>query len=270
MLTFRDFLAALRRLEIERSFPVIVHSSLSAFGHVQGGAETLLGALMGSFQTIVMPTFTYKTMIIPELGPENNACRYGSGMVSNQLAEIYRPNLPADRLMGIVPETLRRRTNAQRSNHPVLSFSGLNASEALSAQSLDEPLAPLHALRLAGGWVLLMGVNHTVNTSIHYAERLAGRKQFVRWSLISDGVVEFEGFPGCSDGFEAIAPHLKEITRQVVIGPAQIIAVPLEGLVKVVGSRLAADPLALLCANPDCERCNAVRSDQILKNEQLN
>ena len=63
MLTFRDFSTALRKLEIDRSSPVIVHSSLSAFGELHGGAETVLGALLMAFNTLVMPTFTYKTKI---------------------------------------------------------------------------------------------------------------------------------------------------------------------------------------------------------------
>ncbi len=69
MLTFRDFITGFRRLEIDRSRPVIVHTSLSAFGEVHGGAQTVLGALSSSFDTFLMPAFTYKSMITPEVGP---------------------------------------------------------------------------------------------------------------------------------------------------------------------------------------------------------
>jgi aminoglycoside 3-N-acetyltransferase len=39
--------------------PVIVHASLSAFGQIQGGAETLISALLAIFDSVVMPAFTY-------------------------------------------------------------------------------------------------------------------------------------------------------------------------------------------------------------------
>ena len=45
MLTFRDLLTALRKLDLDRARPVIAHGSLSSFGQVNGGADTILGAL---------------------------------------------------------------------------------------------------------------------------------------------------------------------------------------------------------------------------------
>jgi aminoglycoside 3-N-acetyltransferase len=265
MVTFREFFTALRQLEIDRAAPVIVHTSLSAFGKVHGGADTVLGALMGAFNTVLMPTFTYKTMVIPEVGPPENALRYGSGVAVNRMSEFFSPDMPADKLMGIVPETLRRRPGVLRSGHPILSFAGVNANAALNAQTLDEPLAPIHALALDNGWVLMMGVNHTANTSIHYAERMVGRKQFTRWALTPAGVIECPGFPGCSDGFQALAPHVAEIARSVLVGQALVTAVPIQGLVEVVGKLINADPLVLLCGRAECERCNAVRASVVVK-----
>ena len=66
----------------------------------------------------------------------------------------------------------------------------------MAVQTLAEPLAPIGALAQRGGWVLLLGVNQTVNTSLHYAERLAGRPQFTRWALTYEGVRECPQFPG--------------------------------------------------------------------------
>lgn len=259
MLTFRDFSNALRKLRIDSSQPVMAHASLSAFGEVQGGADTLLGAVLMNFRTVMMPVFTYKTMITPEVGPENNGIRYGSGRDTNLLAEIYHPDMPADRLMGCIPERLRQHPNAQRSSHPILSFAGVNAAQALASQTLQEPFNPIGVLVEAQGWVLLLGVNHTVNTSIHYAEKLAGRKRFVRWALTGQGVVACEGWPGCSLGFQAIAPRLEGATRCEDLGRSQIWAVPLTHLMEVVCGVLADDPLALLCHQMDCGRCQAVR-----------
>jgi aminoglycoside 3-N-acetyltransferase len=261
MTNYREFVTALRKLEIERSRPVIAHVSMSSFGAVRGGADTLLGALSSIFHSLVMPTFTYKAMLTPEDGPANNAMVYGSGKDANRMAEFFTPEMPADRLMGAVAETLRRHPQASRSSHPILSFAGMNAEDAIRSQTLGEPLDPIRELMEAQGWVLLLGVNHSVNTSIHYAERLAGRKQFVRWALTAKGVQECPGFPGCSNGFQALEPHVEEITQRVSVGPAIIQALPLAQMVEIARALIVANPLALLCDRSDCERCQAVQDD---------
>lgn len=259
MLTFRDLYTALHKLDLDRARPVIAHGSLSSFGEVNGGADTVLGALLSVSNSVIMPTFTYKTMLIPEVGPENNAMQYGSGKDLNRMVEFFTLDMPVDPLMGAIPEALRHHPKAKRSMHPILSFGGINADQALEQQTLNEPLAPIHALREKEGWVILYGVDHTVNTSIHIAERLAKRKQFVRWALMPDGVIECPGFPGCSNGFNAITPSLDQGTRHVQVGLSLVQAIPLSLLVETVLAMIQRNPLALLCEYPDCESCIAVR-----------
>jgi aminoglycoside 3-N-acetyltransferase len=254
----QELLVGFRSLELGDK-PVIVHASLSNFGHIHGGAGTLVGALLAAFPSVVMPAFTYKTMIVPPCGPQDNAVRYGSGRDANRMAEFFEARMPADPLMGEAAETLRKHPNARRSTHPILSFAGVNARAALAAQSLADPFAPIALLEKQEGWMLLLGVDHTVNTSIHYAEKLAGRKQFVRWALTPQGVRECPGFPGCSAGFQSIAPGVERVTRRVQIGDALAQAVPLKMLFKAVIARIKNDPLALLCQQADCERCNEIR-----------
>jgi aminoglycoside 3-N-acetyltransferase len=259
MVTYRDLNRGLRQLDLPRPTAVIAHASLSAFGQVNGGASTLLGALLSCIDSLIMPTFTFKTELIPEVGPKNNGLIYGSGKDTNRMAEFYNPNMPADTLMGVVAETLRQIPAAKRSIHPILSFAGINATAALQAQTLQDPLAPIGFLAEQNGWVLLLGVDHSVNTSIHYGEKLAGRKQFMRWALTPDGVKECPAYPGCSDGFQAISPRLDEVTRKVFIGQAMVQAIPLIELLAIVQAMLAEDPLALLCGRADCARCISVR-----------
>jgi aminoglycoside 3-N-acetyltransferase len=260
LLTFRDFITAFRKLDIERSRPVIAHASLAAFGEVHGGVETILGALLSSFHTFIMPAFTYQTMLVPEVGPPDNAITYGSGRDANPMAEFYRPSLPTDRLMGALAEAVRIHPKAARSIHPILSFSGMNAKPILDTQTIQEPLLPIQALTEEEGWVLLLGVDQTVNTSIHYGEKLAGRKQFVRWALTPKGVVACPGFPGCSGGFEAVSSQVADVVRKVELGKTIIQAIPLVKLVDAVSAMIKDDPSALLCEREDCERCNAVRA----------
>jgi aminoglycoside 3-N-acetyltransferase len=254
----RDLLLGFRDLHLGEA-PVIVHSSLKSFGPVEDGAQTVVHALGSVFGTVLVPTFTYKTMVTPLTGPTDNAITYGSSGNQNRMAEFYTPKMPADPLMGIIPETLRRHPLARRSSHPIESFAGINAEKFLAAQTMSNHLAPLGLLEQADGWVVLMGVDHTVNTSIHYAEKLAGRKQFVRWALTPKGVVECPGFPGCSAGFQAITTDMDKFTRTVQIGNGTVQALPLKMLFRAVISRLTKDPLALLCQQDDCERCNQIR-----------
>lgn len=258
MVSFREFLHAFREVGINPDQPVIVHASLSAVGDIRGGAGTLLGALLAAARGVMAPTFTYKTMIIPEIGPEENACAYGTGKDQNRLAEFFRPDMPADPTMGVLSETIRKHPEARRSMHPILSFAGIHVEQALSAQTIESPLAPIGVLSEENGVVLLIGVNHTVNTSIHYAEYLAGRKQFVRWALTPQGVRECPGFSGCSDGFEAAAPHLEDITRTTQVGSATLRAVQLKPMIEILTELIRNQPLALLCGKVD-ERCEAVR-----------
>lgn len=259
MVSFRDIVNGLRKLEVAPSSPVIAHASLSAFGDIHGGSETMLGALLSCYQTLIMPVFTYKTMVVPENGPEDNGLTYGSCRDQNLMAEFFSPDMPADRMMGSIAEALRRHPKAQRSSHPILSFAGINAESILVKQTLDLPLEPIRALWDAKGYVLLLGVDHTVNTSIHFGERLSRRKQFVRWALTQRGIVECPGFPGCSDGFDAIAPLLESVTQQATIGATSVKAIAISDLIDTTCALIAGDPQALLCEREMCDRCQAVR-----------
>lgn len=260
MTTFREIHSALTRMGFQQGRPVILHAALSAFDNLRGGADTLLGAVLATAGGVMMPAFTFKTMIIPESGPPDNAICYGSGKDANRMAEVFTPEMPADKSLGVVAETLRAHPDARRSMHPILSFSGIGVEQALDSQSLLEPFAPIHELVERDGWVLLAGVNHTVNTSIHHVERLSGRKQFIRWALSAYKVVECPGFPGCSYGFKQAEPLLEMITLRASVGGAEMRALPLQPMVDVLADLFAKDPLALLCQREDCELCAAVRA----------
>ena len=265
MQSYRDLVLALRDLDIEEGCPVILLASLSAFGDIAGGPEAVLGAILEQFESVVMPTFTYKTMIVPEDGPPNNAIEYGTMPDSNKMAEFYYDDMPADKLMGILAETLRQHNSARRSMHPILSFSGINVDEIIQIQDINNPLAPVAALADKGGWVVLLGVGHKANTSIHLGEQLAGRKTFVRWALMPDMVVECPKFPSCSDGFDAIQALMGPFTYKIKVGDALVQAMPLHELVETTRQLVQADPTALLCGRPDCQRCNIVRDEEARK-----
>jgi len=239
--------------------PVIVHSSLKSFGYIQNGADTIVRAMLASFKSVMAPTFTYKTMITPEVGPPNNGITYGAELDLNKMAQAFTLDMPVDKMMGIVPEALRNHSTAARTAHPILSFAGVKSDAYLNTQTLYEPLAPIGALADDHGWVVLLNVDHSVNTSIHYGERLAKRMQFYRWAMVGNRIVECPNFPGDSSGFNAIEEYIKPDTRRVDVGNVFVQAVPLKRLLHAVDELIKKDPLALLCQRLDCERCVAVK-----------
>lgn len=281
MLTAKDLRVGLQSLHL-KDVPVIAHASLSSFGQVDGGAPAIVEALLDSVGGLMMPTHTYVTMVTPLDGPALNGIKYESaaGQAQNPHCLFYTPDLPADGLMGQVAEALRVYPGAQRSGHPILSFAGINVDEALAAQTIGDPLAPIGILAHQFGWVLLLGVDQTRNTSIHYAEKLSRRPGFLRWALIKDlsqvtprvrplplsedvgaeeRVLACPDFPGDSAGFEAIASSVGEHSRRVPVGNTLVQAIPLAALIYVVGEALKQNPVALLCTDKDCERCNDTR-----------
>jgi aminoglycoside 3-N-acetyltransferase len=228
MLSYRDLITGFKKFDIDQQSPVIVHASLSSFGEIQGGANTLLGAIIASFHAVMAPAFTYKSMLTPETGPENNGIIYGTSRDQNFMAEFYTQDMHVDHLMGTLSEKIRSHPLATRSTHPILSFVGINMNEAIEQQTLDEPLAPIEWLVEHQGYVLLLGVDHTVNTSIHVAEKIAGRKSFIRWALTPRTIYECPNFPGCSEGFNKALPHLADIIKIVQIGENEVHALPIK------------------------------------------
>jgi aminoglycoside 3-N-acetyltransferase len=259
MLYFAELKSAFKELKLADK-PVILHSSLKRFGPIECGPKTVIQALLATTNGLIVPTFTYLTMVTPEVGPPNNGITYGRDRDLNKMAVPFHLGLQPDKMMGSVPRTLLLQEGSIRTAHPILSFGGIDVDQLLITQTLHQPLAPIGALADHDGWVILINVDHSVNTSIHYAEKMAGRKQFLRWALLGDRIVKCPGFPGDSSGFNAIEEHVRADTHLVQVNNAVIRAVPLKKLFAAVQELIKKDPLALLCQRSDCERCNAVRN----------
>jgi aminoglycoside 3-N-acetyltransferase len=259
MLLYPELKAVFKSLRLQDK-PVIVHASLKRFGPIEDGAETVIRALLDSTSGVMVPTFTYLTMVTPEVGPPNNGLTYGADRDRNKMAVAFHKDLQPDKMMGLLPHTLLHMDGSARTLHPILSFGGIGVDHALITQTIYDPLAPIRTLAEQGGWVILINTDHSVNTSIHYAEKLAGRRQFVRWAIMDGRIVECPGFPGDSSGFNEIAPRLQADTRLVQVNNGFVQAVPLQRLFAVVQEMLKQNSLALLCQNVECERCNAVKA----------
>lgn len=256
---YRDILLALRGIGLAGEGRILAIGPSLVPESIRGGPAALAAALASSSRTVIAPAFTYQTMVYPAQGPDDNAVDYPEASAASVEAEFFRASTPVSPLLGPLPETLRRMEGAARSGHPILSFTGLGAEEILESQTPEEPFAPVDALARAGGDVLILGNDPPANVALHLAERRAGRKQFVRWGLTPKGVVECPGFPGCTRAFDTIEGKLAGAVRRETIGSFPMVRIPLRDLLNTAAGWIRQDPQAMLCENPDCPFCAAVR-----------
>lgn len=146
----------LRDLGIGAGDLLQVHSSLSALGYVEGGAETVVDALLeavGPTGTVMVPTFNHGAV------------------------EVFDVAATASR-SGAVTEALRKRPEARRSVHPTHPYAAIGPlAEWLTREHLEvltfDPRSPLGKLAAMDGRVLLLGVGMNRNTAAHIGETIA-------------------------------------------------------------------------------------------------
>lgn len=156
---------------------VLMHSSMKSLGTwVAGGPVAVIQALLhvlGADGTLMMPAHTTEN---------TEPSRWGEPPVPPMWWPIIRAESPAydpaitpTRQMGIIAELFRTWHGARRSDHPIGSFAavGKHADFLTSSHALPNmfgetsPIARLYDL---DGYVLLLGVGHDNNTSLHLAE----------------------------------------------------------------------------------------------------
>ncbi|MGV3525721.1 MAG: aminoglycoside N(3)-acetyltransferase [Candidatus Sericytochromatia bacterium] len=175
-LTVARLSAELRQLGVKPGMALLVHSSLSALGWVCGGAQAVVLALeeaLGPTGTLMMPTHSSGL---------SEPSRWQNPPVPPEWWPVIRAEMPAfdpsstpSQGMGAIPECFRSQPGVLRSAHPQVSFAarGPLASQLLEPHPLEDSLgdtSPLGKLYAHNGQVLLLGVGHDRNTSLHLAE----------------------------------------------------------------------------------------------------
>jgi aminoglycoside 3-N-acetyltransferase len=140
-------------LGLRKGLDLMVHSSLSSFGPVIGGADAVIDALLnviGPAGTLMMPSFNHGQ------------------------AKVFDPNTtPSNN--GEIPDTFWRRPGVLRSLYPTHSLAAFGPKAGRWTEGHLEsrwmgPESPLGRLVHDGGYIVLLGVNHNSNTSYHVAE----------------------------------------------------------------------------------------------------
>jgi len=158
----RERLAAdLAALGVRPGSVLLVHSSLSALGWVEGGAATVVAGLrqvLGPYGTLLVPALTYAS-------------------VDASQTRFEQANTPS--CVGAISEHFRTHEAQQRSLAPTHSVCGTGpqAAQVLSRHHLDGtpcgPNSPFRAVRDRAGAILFLGCGMRPNTSMHGVEELA-------------------------------------------------------------------------------------------------
>lgn len=222
----------LRMLGVLSGSVLLVHSSLSALGWVCGGEVAVISALLeavGENGTLVMPTHS-SDLSEPSLWQNPAVPKAWWPVIRNEMPPFDRARTPT-RGMGRIPESFRSLPQVLRSDHPTSSFAayGPHADKICGRHTLDDPFGdgtPLGVLYDLHAHVLLLGVGHASNTSIHLAERRAfGRDQVTEQTgspiMVDDGKrawVPYSAPLVDSDDFAELGNEFERESKQIHIG----------------------------------------------------
>lgn len=243
-----DLAQQLRKLGVERGDVLVVHSSFRAVRPVDGGPETLIRALLdavGPEGTLVMPSMT-----------------------DWDDDEVFDPDVTPCLHLGVVADTFWRMPGVLRSDSPH-SFAayGPRAAEITAPHppdfphGLDSPVGRVYEL---DGKVLLLGVDHGANTTVHLAEALAGvpyrRPKYC--TVLLDGVptrVDYGEIDHCCRHFVMVGEWLdrRGLERRGKVGNAEARLVHSHDVVATVVEELKDDRCRFLCPRgTGCDQCD--------------
>ena len=231
---------------------LLVHTSFRAVRPVEGGPQGLIEALVqavGPRGTLVMPSWP------------------------NDADELFDPsNTEAASDLGVVAQEFWRRPGARRTTH-VQAFAAFGPR---AEHILQDPLplpphipeSPVGRVHELDGQVLLLGVNHDANTTIHLAELLAEVPygQPKTCTAVIEGRatrIEYLENDHCCERFELVDDWLRDarVQEQGTVGNAVARLSKAREIVRRVRPRLEREPLLFLHEEAaGCEECDAARA----------
>jgi len=242
----RQIADQLRALGVQAGTVLLVHTSFREVRSVQGGPEGLIDALraaLGPDGTLVMPS-----MIDDDDNPYDAAST---------------PCLD----MGIVADTFWRMPDVLRSDSPhAFAAIGPQAEHITADHPIDLPHgldSPVGRVYELDGLVLLLGVDHDADTTIHLAENMAGvryrRPKYV--TVLRDGEptrFDYAEIDHCCENFSFVGDWLNEkgLQRSGSVGHARALLVCSRDIVQVVTGQLAENETLFLHPNGVDHQCD--------------
>lgn len=253
--TIEELVADLAALGVRPGGVLLVHTSFRAVGPVVGGPLGLIAALrtaVGPTGTVVMPTMTD-----------------GLG--------VFDPRTTPTVDMGVTAELFWRQPGVLRSGHPGGSFAaaGPHAAAICAPQPLSPPHgvdSPVGRVHDQGGQILLLGVGHGENTTLHLAEAVAAVPYAVEHPCLvvgDDGVartIAIAETDHCCQRFALADGWLRarDLQREGRVGRAHARLVDARAVVEVAVAALAAEPLIFLCPPAEaCAECDRARASVV-------
>jgi aminoglycoside 3-N-acetyltransferase len=243
-LTRSDIVRGLRKIGLEEGDRVLVHSSLAALGHVDGGADSVIDALLetvGPEGLVVVPTF-------------------GGAPFDRKKSATT---------LGIIADTFWRRQEAVRSLHPSHSVAaiGKGAEELIRGHEMARTAygedTPYMRLAETGGKILLVGVDQDRNTTLHTGESIACVPYMgvVDFTYVDDDgkevTIPVEDMAGPHRDFIGLDRLFRELGIMAIgrIGNAVCRLMDTKEMLEAEIEALEEDPAAVLCDNPSCADC---------------
>lgn len=152
-----ELVEELRKIGLEAGMDIEVHSSLSSLGYVEGGADTVIEALMECVTdrgSIFMPSLCF--------GPELELTEEDKDMGITVKIKILPEDAPRT-AMGIVADTFRQRDD-------VITGTGVIRTSGWGLHADKAAKDGLNYVIRNGGKALLLGVDIYKLTAMHYAE----------------------------------------------------------------------------------------------------
>jgi len=239
----------LAALGVARGGMLLVHSAFSKVAPVVGGPEGLIEALLAALGP-------GGTMVMPSMADDDDV-------------PFDRGETPC-RALGVVANRFWRMPGVLRSDSPhAFAATGPHAARITLPHPVDVPHglnSPPGRVYELDGQVLLLGVGHDANTTIHVAENIAG----VRYRQRKHATVLEHGKPAryeygetdhCCERFGLLDEWLGQRQRRGIVGRAEARLARSRDIVAAALGHLRADETVFLHpAGGPCRECNEARA----------
>ena len=277
--TKADILKALREAGIREGDRLAVHSQLSSFGYIEGGAKTVFEA----FREAVGETGTFMT-------PAFNHCFANIGGPNG--STLFRPFDPDDIASiwtGSLPRAMVKMPDVVRTCHITHSWCicGPMAQEIASKVGpFDAPMAensPLMQMMRAGGKIVHFGNEVTSTTFLHCVEDELGMPGVedtlcvVRTGGTTMNVAVPRNLPGCRDFYHGAEESIKFFKAaagrglkigHVTLGNGVVKVIDMRELYKIAVEIAKEDPFILLCDEGHDASCDALRRKYLAQHKK--